>query len=370
MVGMALTRRTLLVAGGAAGVVGLRTAHAAEPTATERAAIDAIAENVVGRYGIPGLSIAIAATGKPAYARGYGFADRESGEKVSPRHTFRIASLSKSITAVAIFTLIERGKLRLADKVFGPGALLGTDYGAPPYKPGIERITVDHLLTHTSGGWPNDVTDPMFSLAGKDHRELITWVLANQTAEHAPGEKYAYSNFGYCVLGRIVEKLTGQSYQAFVREQIQAGRGIADMRIAGNTSEQRMGGEVAYYGGGNPYTLDVTRMDSHGGWIASAPSLVRFLLGLPDVLWPESLKTMLTPSPLQAGYARGWRVNAKGTHWHTGSLAGTTTLMARTASGLCWAALTNGRVRGAGDFRSAIDDMMWDMVRKVPAWRA
>jgi hypothetical protein len=111
-------------------------------------------------------------------------------------------------------------------------------------------------------------------------------------------------------------------------------------------------------------------MDAHGGWIASAPSLVRFLLGLPDLLRPESLKTMLTPSPLQASYARGWRVNAKGTHWHTGSLAGTTTLMVRTASGLCWVALANGRERGAGSYAEAIDRMMWDMVRKVPEWRA
>jgi len=369
-----LGRRTLLrsvAAGGTVGVVGLRPAYAAEPTAAERAAIDDIARSVVAEFKIPGLSIAIAAKGQPAYAKGYGFADRESGEPVTPRSTFRIASLSKPITAVAIFTLIERGRLRLSDKVFGPGALLGTDYGTPPYVRGIDQITVDHLLTHTSGGWPNDITDPMFSNAGRNHRELIAWVLANQKAAHAPGEKYAYSNFGFCVLGRIIEKLSGQTYQAFVREQILAGRGIADMRIAGNTREQREVSEVAYYGsGGDPYRLDVARMDSHGGWVASAPSLIRFLLGLPDLLRPDSLRTMLTPSPLQASYARGWRVNDKGTHWHTGSLAGTTTLMVRTASGLCWTALTNGRERGAGSYAEAIDRMMWNMVRKVPAWRA
>jgi CubicO group peptidase (beta-lactamase class C family) len=276
---------------------------------------------------------------------------------------------------VAIFTLVERGKLRLTDKVFGPGAVLGTGYGVPPYLSGIDKITVDHLLMHTSGGWPNDVLDPMFSQAGKNHRQLITWVIAYQKAANLPGKKFAYSNFGYCVLGRVIEKVTGESYQGFVRNQILARCGVNDMRIAGNTREQRAPGEVMYYGGsnygfGNAYNLDVTRMDSHGGWIASASSLVRFLVALPSLLRPETRRQMLTPSPVQPTYARGWRVNSKGTHWHTGSLAGTTTLMVSTTHGLCWAVLANGRERGAGSYTGAIDRMMWDMVRKVPAWRA
>ncbi len=370
-----LKRRIVLGGLGATALAGPGAAQApaVEPTAAERAAMSAVAQTVLEKHGIPGLSIAIGAGDKVLYTQGFGYADRERKEKIAPPHVFRIASISKAITAVAIFTLIERGRLKLTDKVFGPGALLGMDYGAPPYHAFIDQITVDHLLMHTAG-WPNDITDPMFSLAGKNHRELISWVLANQKAEHPPGEKYAYSNFVYCVLGRIVERLTGEGYENFVRTQVLARCGITDMRIAGNTREQRAPGEVIYYGGGghggHPYTIDVARMDSHGGWIASAPSLVRFLIALPTLLRVETRKTMLTPSPLEAHYARGWRVNAKGTHWHTGSLAGTTTIMVRTAGGLCWAALCNGRERGAGSYREAIDDMMWDMVRKVPAWRA
>ena len=367
-----LKRRIVLAGLGTAALAG--SANAAEPSANERAAMSDVAQAVLEKHSVPGLSVAIAAGGKLAYAQGFGYADRERNEKVAPHYLFRVASISKSITAVAIFMLIERGKLRLSDKVFGPGALLGTDYGAPPYLPGIDQITVEHLLMHTSGGWPNDVLDPMFSQAGKDHRQLITWVLAYQKAENLPGEKYAYSNFGYCVLGRVIEKVTGESYQVFVRTQLLARCGVSDMRIAGNTREQRAPGEVVYYSagghGGHPYTIDVARMDSHGGWIASASSLVRLLINLPELLRPETQKTMLTPSSLQASYARGWRVNAKGTHWHTGSLAGTTTLMVRTTGGLCWAVLANGRERGINSYTEAIDHMMWDMVRKVPAWRA
>ncbi len=374
---MPLSRRIVLGGLGATMFAGPAGAQAAAvgPTAGERAAMDAVAEAVLAEFRIPGLSVAIAADGKLAYAQGFGLADRERGEKVTPQHLFRIASVSKPITSVAIFSLIEAGRLSLTDKVFGPGAVLGADYGAPPYQPGIDQITIDHLLTHTSGGWPNDILDPMFSQGGQDHRQLITWVLANQKVEHPPGTHYAYSNFGYCVLGRVIEKVTGERYQDYVRNRILVPCGASDMRIAGNGREQRAAGEVTYYGSSNygfgfAYNIDVARMDSHGGWIASASSLVRFLVALPGLLRPETQKAMLTPSPLQPTYARGWRVNTKGTHWHTGSLAGTTTLMVRTTHGLCWAVLTNGRERGAGSYTEAIDRMMWDMVRKVPAWRA
>lgn len=372
---MSLSRRIILGGLSATALAGsvAAQADAVAPTAGERAAMADVADRVVRLYSIPGMSIAIGASGKLVYTQGFGHADRERDETVTPAHLFRVASISKPITAVAIFTLIERGKLRLTDKVFGPGALLATDYGAPPYHQGIDQITVDHLLMHTAGGWPNDISDPMFSQAGKDHRELIAWVLANQKADHRPGEKYAYSNFGYCVLGRVIEKVTGESYQGFVRRELLLRSGAIDMRIAGNTREPRAPGEVVYYSGagsGNPYGIDVARMDSHGGWIASPTSLIRFLISLPVLLRQESHEVMLAPSPLEAGYARGWRVNSRGTHWHTGSLAGTTTIMVRTTGGLCWAVLCNGRDRGVGNYAGPIDRMMWDIVRKVPAWQA
>ena len=376
---MILDRRTML-AGGAAAMMGAGQASAqataVEPSEAERAAMDGIAEAAMRQFAIPGLSIAIAAAGKPVYAQGYGEADKSAGEKVTPKNLFRIASLSKPITAVAIFTLIERRKLHLTERVFGRGAVLDTDYG-DTYPRFVNQITVEHLLTHTAGGWPNDKTDPMFGQAGKDHKQLITAALANQPPKNAPGGGFAYSNFGYCLLGRIIEKVSGESYQGFVRNQILKRCGIAEMRIAGNKPADRAPGEVVYYDDrDSPYEIDVARMDSHGGWIATASDLVRFLAhvdgfpAVPDILRPDTLRLMTTPSPVQPGYAMGWSVNRNNNWWHTGSLAGTTALMVRTARGLCWAALTNGRTRGAGDYAEALDRMMWDIVRKVPAWKA
>lgn len=376
---MSLNRRMML-AGGTAAMMGAGQAHAqaaaVEPSEAERAAIDEVAEAVMRQFAIPGLSIAIAAAGKQVYAQGYGEADKSAGEKVTPKSLFRIASLSKPITSAAIFTLIERGKLHLTERVFGHGAVLDVDYGGT-YPRFVNQIVVEHLLTHTTGGWPNDKTDPMFGHAGKDQKQLITAVLAQEQLKNPPGNTYAYSNFGYCVLGRIIEKVSGESYQGFVRNQVLKRCGISEMRIAGNKPADRAPGEVVYYDDrDNPYGIDVARMDSHGGWIATASDLVRFLTHVdgfptvPDILRPDTLRVMTTPSHVKPDYAMGWSVNRNNNWWHTGSLAGTTTLMVRTARGLCWAALTNGRARATGDYKEALDRMMWDIVRKVPAWKA
>jgi len=72
---------------------------------------------------------------------------------------------------------------------------------------------------------------------------------------------------------------------------------------------------------------------------------------------------------VNSGYARGWAVNNAPNWWHSGSLPGTTTIMVRTASGFCWAALTNTRATGQPDIGLALDNMVWDMARKVSAWK-
>jgi hypothetical protein len=124
-------------------------------------------------------------------------------------------------------------------------------------------------------------------------------------------------------------------------------------------------------------------MDSHGGWLATPTSLVQFLDhvagsgNIPAMLKPETIRMMTTPAPAYAQnspakYARGWMVrnNGAGNWWHSGSLPGTTTIMVRTATGLCWAALTNTRTEPSDEIDSALDKMMWDMAQSVPEWGA
>jgi len=336
-------------------------------------------------FSVPGLSIAIARNGQFVYDKAFGIADRDKALQTEQSSLFRIASVTKPITSVTIFSLVERGKLNLNDKVFGPSGVLGTKYGKQPYKQYVTDITVDHLLAHTCGGWPNDATDPMFQHDSWDHEKLISWTLENLPLTYPPGQHWAYSNFGYCVLGRVIEQVSGQPYENYVQTNILAPCGITDMQIGRNKESQRFPNEVVYYGqySEDPYKMNVTRMDSHGGWIATPSDLVQFLNhlgGLPNspaLLKPETVRMMTTPAPAYpqnspVKYARGWNVreDGNGNWWHSGSLPGTTTIMVRTSTGMCWAALANTRTEPHDQIDAALDQLIWNMVRLVPAWSA
>jgi CubicO group peptidase (beta-lactamase class C family) len=313
-----------------------------------------IAEAFLREHGIGGMSIAYGRDGMVEFEEGYGLADAERKQVVTPQHRFRIASISKPITATAVMMQIEKGRLKLSDTIWGPKGLLGGNFDGD-----LAAITIDHLLTHTSGGWANDRNDPMFRNIAMKHDELIAWTLANQKLTHKPGEAFAYSNFGYCVLGRVLEKLSGKSYEEHIRDTIFAPSGITTMRIAGNTLADRQPLEVMYLTEkpGAAYAMNVSRMDSHGGWIATAGDLVRFASQLPKLLTATSIGTMTTHG-VSERYARGWSVNQVPNWWHAGSLPGTTTIMVRTAKGYCWAGLLNGRKDGLG---IALDRLMWRM---------
>ena len=350
-----------------------------------RAQMFRIGRAFMEQFSVPGLSVAVTRNGRFVYEHEFGMADRKEAQQVLSSSLFRIASVTKPITSVTIFTLIEQGKLNLADKVFGPSGVLGTKFGKPPYQQYVTDITVDHLLTHTCGGWPNDSTDPMMRFKSWDQEKLITWTLKNLPLTYPPGQHWAYSNFGYCVLGRVIEQVTGQPYADYVQSKILAPCDISDMKIAENKLSQRATNEVVYVGqySENPYDLNITRMDSHGGWLATPTDLVRFLnhvtgfADTPGLLKPETIRVMTTPSPAYpqsspAKYARGWMVrdNGAGNWWHNGSLPGSTTIMVRTSTGLCWAALTNTRTEPSDVINAALDQMMWDMVHCVPVWGA
>ncbi|HEX4378580.1 MAG TPA: serine hydrolase domain-containing protein [Candidatus Acidoferrum sp.] len=354
------------------------------PTGQENAAMFRLGRAFMTQFFAPALSVSIVRDSKFVYEHAWGVADSKQHIESSDTSLFRIASVTKPITSVAIFTLLERGKLNLNDKVFGPSGILAEDYGKS-FRQYVTDVTVDHLLTHTSGGWPNDDTDPMFKNNSWDHKRLITDAIATLPLTYAPGTHWAYSNFGYCILGRVIEKISGQPYETFVQQSVLAPCGITDMRVAGNTYRDRAPNEVEYLGqfNENPYNMNVRRMDSHGGWIATPNDLAKFTAHLggtstiPSILKPASIKLMTTPAPAysqdsDAKYARGWMVrdNGAGNWWHAGSLPGTTSVMVRTPDGKCWGALTNTRTQPSDAINTALDQMVWDMVHQVPAWNA
>jgi CubicO group peptidase (beta-lactamase class C family) len=337
------------------------------------------AESFRRQFRVPAMSVAVSKNGRFVYDHAGGMADRKHLTQAGQDTLFRIADLSKPITAVTIFSLIEAGKLNLTGKVFGPAGILGTKYGKPPYKPWVADITIDHLLTHTAGGWPADNNDPMLHNNGWDQEKLITETIENVPLTHQPGTQWAYSNFGYCILGRVIEQVTGQQYETCVQSTILAPCGITTMQIARNSERQRAANEVVYIGqySEDPYKININRMDSTAGWIASSTQLVQLLNhvagapGIPALLKPDTIRAMTTPvavyPPGKARYARGWMVssNGAGSWWHSGSLPGSTSLMVRNPDGSCSATLCNTRTQPHQEMDDALFEMLWNLEQAV-----
>jgi len=337
-------------------------------------AVDEVMADFMTKYNVPGAVVAISKDEQLVYAKGYGYADTARKEKMSPGYLFRIASISKPITAIAILKLVEERRLSLDQRVFGSDGILGTRYGTAPYAKDIFAITVRHLLQHTCGGWGNkNGKDPMFLHPTWPVDKLISYTLDSIPLEYTPGERYIYSNFGYCLLGRIIETVTMQTYENYVKNSVLTRLGIKSMRIGGNTLADRVPGETLYYGqqpgGLHPYIYNISRMDAHGGWLASAEDLMTLMAHVdgfsnkPDILSDETIQLMTTVANAtdNTTYAYGWRVDGDGNWWHSGSLPGTGTHLKRMANGFNWTVLTNTRVTG-GDFFTDLEKLLTAVV--------
>jgi len=316
--------------------------------------LDASVQSIRGFYNAPGFQLAITRNEKLVYTNSYGFADIGGQENVTDLSVFRIASISKPITAVAIFKLVQDGLLELDDTVFGSGGVLGNDFGTAPYDVNIENITVKHLLDHKSG-WTNDPYDPMFVNLSWSQSQIIGDMVDNRPLANEPGSTSFYLNFGYSVLGRVIEKVSGQAYDTYVKQEILSPAGISSMEIARNSINEKWPNEVEYFSqeGFSPYTdMDVTRMDSHGGWVASATDLSRFLVtvdgnsNVTDVLGDEMLNN--------ANIGNNW--------WFAGSLPGTSSVIGRNNDTFTFVILTNTRT---ADVQAILNDMKTIMVSYI-----
>lgn len=364
------------------------------------------------KHRVPGAAVAIGEEGKIIFARGYGYSDIATKEPVTAASLFRIASISKPITAVAILQLIEQEKLKLDDRV-----LQVLDYetdiaaAGEKFDARLRDITIRHLLEHR-GGWDRDRSfDAMFQSvrfaketetpAPADQAAVIEAMLS-QKLDFDPGERYAYSNFGYCLLGRVIEKLTGQTYETYVKEKVLAPIGITTMKIGASRLEGRSANEVRYYQPGIGKSVfqndldqevpwqyggwNLEAMDSHGAWIASATDIATFAAAFDDpdncrILSRASIDLMFQRPPGLAGYDKdgkelptyyslGWQnrpvADGKVNHWHTGSLSGTATIMIRRHDGKTLVALLNTRVSPFGSaIGHALDKALNEAANKI-----
>jgi CubicO group peptidase (beta-lactamase class C family) len=365
---------------------------------SEFVGVETTVNNFLKKWSIAGTSIAIAKDGKMIFARGFGYADTISKTEAQPYSQFRIASISKLVTAVAVMKLQEEGKLSLSDSVFGPRGILNDPYFNNPKDKRVYSITVAQLLSHESG-WSQRYGDQMFMpmvVAEKmklpppvDTKTIVRFAL-NKNLQYTPGKGKAYSNLGYSVLGLVIEKVSGMSYEDFCRNKILEPLGIYDMKIAGNLPSERAPFEVTYYEppsvvlkpsiygtgemvppsyGGN----DIRALGGAGAWIATAPDLMRLLLAVdgfntrPDILSDQSIKFMTDNDNNYAPV--GWKATTiDGTWWRTGSFPGSAGMMKRQSDGISWVVLFNSSAWNGPEIYSYISNMMNRAISKIDQW--
>lgn len=359
--------------------------------------IDLKVENFKSYWGLKGVSIAIAKDGKLIYAKGYGVANDENQSLVEPYSRFRVASISKLVTAAAIMKLVEDKKLSLDSKVFGPDGILTNPYYGVAKDKRIYNITVRDLLHH-AGGWRAKYGDQLFmtdyiaksmSLPKPLKLDDIVKFVFTKSLHFTPGTRSSYSNFGYALLGEIIEKVTNSPYEEYVDATILKPLGITSMSIGRSTRDSSLADEVAYYevpeakkippynsysglvsksNGGN----DIRLLGAAGGWVASSVDLVKLALALdgdntvPDLLDKKTIDTMVIRP--KGFLPIGWiRATEDGRLVRTGNFAGTSTILVKEPNGICWVFLTNTSPWCGSKFQRKINVFMHGVLNSVPA---
>jgi D-alanyl-D-alanine carboxypeptidase len=223
-------------------------------------------------------SVLIAKQGQPMVSLAYGLADRERHVANTLDTRFRLGSMNKMFTAVAVLSLVEAGKVALEDPL---GKHL-PDYPEPEVR---SKVTLRHLLTHTGG--TGDIFGPMFSekrLALRTHADYLA-LYGTRKLLFEPGAEWRYSNYGFVLLGAVIERVTGRSYYDYVRDRIYAPAG---MTRTGSEPEEmpvpdrsigytKRGSEQTWVS--NVNTLPYRGMAAGGGY-STAGDLLRFATAL------------------------------------------------------------------------------------------
>jgi CubicO group peptidase (beta-lactamase class C family) len=255
-------------------------AEAPAPASALAAAVDAIFEPTAGKP-MPGGVVVVLRAGAVVHSKAYGLANVETGEANTTRTRFRLASATKSFTALAVMQLVEQGRLSLDDPLekYLPGFVGG------------ERILVRHLLSHTAG--------------------LPDFMSLEQAMkippDGAPGERLNYSNIGYAALGRVIEKVTGRSYEDHLRQAIFEPLGMKDTG-ADLAEPGGKGVSVGYLftpqAGVTKAEYTVTGRDAAaGGLHSTAEDMTAWVQGLlaNRIVKASTLERMTTPVTLAGG---------------------------------------------------------------------
>ncbi len=335
---------------------------------------DAMMLDTLKHDSVPGGALAIVKDGRLVLAKGYGWANVETKEPVRPAMLFGVASISKSITAVTALKMIEEGKFKLDEpilKLLGPLAPVGEE------DPRWHRITVRMLLNH-SGGWDSEksgdptgkgekVAKALHEALPINRKQLIRYMMG-QPFDFDPGTQNHYSNFGFTIVGAIIEHVSGQTYGEYVQQHTLAPMGIHHARI-GDPEKSYERDEVHRYAAGKSQPLPPAQGgvgEPAGGWKFSVVELAQFLCALDGsrgkkFLSDEMMKEMLAaPKPPlkirpNGGYfGLGWDTVKPGqagySYSKNGGLPGVRSFFGHMDNGVNWVVVFNGgETRREGD---------------------
>jgi uncharacterized protein (TIGR03437 family) len=330
--------------------------------------VDQAATALMQKYSIPGMAIGITKGGRLVFARGYGFADVDVRSPVNPDSMFRLASVSKPLTATAADKLVELGTLGYDTKAFD---LLSGLHPLPGghEDPRVSQITVQELMMHESG-WADDIGGNRFGdlqaaanalnlpLPGT-FEGLIRYELG-RPLDYNPGTQNHYCNFCYGVLAEVVQTASGNDYEAFVRGVLK-NVGLTQTRIGRHLKTDKFPGEVTYYvtpgaplvppiyaglpalvpiqyGG---FTVDWGTGSAAGAWVSNTIELLRLVASVTLGHAPA----MFTTSP-RSGWAFSGLPIGRGWEWrHDGGIPGTSTTL-HIVDDVAWCILTNTDFNG------------------------
>ena len=382
------------------------------PLDGQLAAFEQVALDLMKRWQLPGGQLAVAKDGRLVFDRAYGYADVELKAPVETTSVFRIGSVSKPITAAAVLTLVDRGHLRLEDQVLRILKDL-----APPRNatidPRLYDITVRDLLQH-AGGWDtaksfaplelpwSRMASGTLGAADPPECSTVFQYKLSIPLDFDPGTRTAYSNFGYCVLGLVVEEAlrsagTPMTYEEYVKKAVLGPAGISRMRLNSTKLSGRLPDEVRYYAApGQPLVPSVFAGEGYvpyayggyyleasaaaGGWVGSASDLVRFALSLDGgrgraILRAETFRRMLeTAVPGGDGQQTGlcWTVARRDNGsdiWHAGGLKDSNAAwLVRTASGVTLAFAFNSLPPKHREFFADAIPTFLDLIGNQQRW--
>ena len=311
-------------------------------------AVDAVVKEWMTKEKIPGVSVAIASRGKILYSKGYGMSDLENSVPVTVKTKFRLASISKPVTAAAVMQRVEQGKIAL-------------DSSIQTYIPSFPKknwpVTVRQLLGHLGGirHYRGMKEEHLIGTTQYKDLEDALSIFSADTLMVQPGERYSYTTFGYNLLGVAVEKVSGLSYGKYVADHIFVPAGMTQT-VLDHSADIIPYRTKAYTKDTlgivhNAFAIDPSYKAPGGGILSVPEDMVRFASAMMSgkIVAPSTFEQMLQPGRLNDSttttYGFGWSIGQKelaGAYFHNGGQQGaTSTLLIVPASGHTVCILTN-----------------------------